>query len=99
MAFLRWFVQVLVILFLVRLAVRLLTGGRVRSNGGSNRPAPRPAERIGGALVRDPQCGTYLPKERAVVHGRGDGAQYFCSITCRDEWVAGRAPAAQSSRA
>lgn len=99
MTLVRWIVQVLVIVFLVRLAMRLIAGGGARRGPRSSRPAAKPAERIGGALVRDPQCGTYLPKDRALAHGRGDATQYFCSTTCRDAWLAVHDPVAQSSRA
>jgi uncharacterized protein len=96
MTFVRWVVQVLVILFLVRLALRMIGGMRRRSGAGPARRSPTPPERIGGTLVRDPQCGTHIPKDRAVVHGRGDATQYFCSTTCRDAWLAAQPSVAHS---
>ena len=80
MTFVLWVVRVLVILMVVRMLFRAFTG-RLRT------PAARRAPRIGGALVRDPECGTYLPPARAVTLGSGASAVYFCSTTCRDAWT------------
>ena len=53
-----WIVRILVVLFVLRLVLRAVTGTRA--------PASRRRQaRIGGSLVRDPQCGTYLPPARA----------------------------------
>lgn len=87
MTILIWIVRVLVIAFLLRLILRALVG-----TGAPARPAPRqrsrpPAERLGGALVRDPQCGTYVPETRALTVGRGPTALHFCSTACRDAWM------------
>ena len=81
-----WIVRLVVLFLIVRLVVR-----RVSSAIGQ-RHAPKPSsrmpERAGGTLARDPQCGTYVPESRALVVGRGADAQYFCSSTCRDAWMA-----------
>ncbi len=45
-------------------------------------------ERSGGTLVQDPQCGTYLPKSRALALTAGGEAKYFCSPACRDAYAA-----------
>ena len=55
----------------------------------AKRPAPPPqksTERLGGELVRDPNCGTYIPKARAITVGTGADIKYFCSTTCRDAY-------------
>jgi uncharacterized protein len=78
--------QLLVILFVVRLIANALFGGRARQTRQA--PPAAPAERVGGTLVRDPQCGTYLPQTRAIRVGSGSDAQYFCSATCRDAYRA-----------
>ena len=39
-------------------------------------------------MVQDPQCSTYLPQKDAVwIHHRGQDL-FFCSETCRDEYLA-----------
>ena len=80
-----WIVRVLVLLVVVRLIVR----GVYYAIGPRQvaKPSSRVPERAGGALVRDPQCGTYVPESRALVLGRGPGALHFCSATCRDAWT------------
>jgi hypothetical protein len=91
MALLIWIVRILVILLLVRLAITFVRGtllSQGRGRGGQRRPVAKPPERIGGKLVRDPSCGTYIPMESAIVHGRGDAREYFCSTACRDAWLA-----------
>lgn len=45
------------------------------------RPAPRP--RIASdELVKDPVCGTYIVRSRAVSRGAAESAHYFCSPEC-----------------
>jgi hypothetical protein len=83
-----WILRLLVLLLIVRLIVRGVSSVIARRTGS---PAGRPGrspERLGGHLVRDPQCGTYIPESRAIVVGRGQDAQHFCSPTCRDSWLA-----------
>ncbi len=53
--------------------------------------APRPsgrrarrAERIGGEMVLDPVCGTYIPKSAAVAERHGREMRYFCGRACAD---------------
>jgi YHS domain-containing protein len=76
-----WILRVIVVLFVLRLLLRALFPRGIGAPAGSR---PRRTERIGGELVRDPQCGTYIPKASAVVAGSGSKALYFCSTTCRD---------------
>jgi uncharacterized protein len=91
-----WIVRALAVLLLVRMLLRALFGSRppaTRASGGAGRP--HTPERIGGELVRDPQCGTYIPKARAIVSGSGDAALYFCSTQCRDEFAKVRSSKAE----
>jgi hypothetical protein len=77
-------VRVVVILLVVRFILRLIWHAR--------RPAApqrrRPAERAGGTLVRDPNCGTHVPESRAITVGHGPSALHFCSTACRDAYAA-----------
>jgi hypothetical protein len=79
-----WILRVLVLLLVLRFVLRLIFG-----SGPATRRPVRPAstpERLGGELVRDPQCGTYVPKARAIAVGSGPDTKYFCSTTCRDAY-------------
>ncbi len=75
-----WILRILVVLFVLRLIVRAFAGG-----AGATRA--RRQARIGGSLVRDPQCGTYLPPARALTLSSRGQLLHFCSDRCRDAWA------------
>jgi hypothetical protein len=79
-----WALRLLVILLVIRLVLRMIH--RMTTAQAPRRPAARKPERIGGALVRDPNCGTYITRERAITSGSGDGMLFFCSTECRDAY-------------
>jgi hypothetical protein len=78
----------IVLFLIVRMAMRLLSGGRgLRKEGASPRsPNARSPERAGGHLVRDPHCGTYVALSSAVPLRDGAQTRYFCSTACRDAY-------------
>jgi hypothetical protein len=82
-AVLLWIVRFLVVLVVARMLFRALAGRRTM--------APQTRQRIGGTLVRDPQCGTYLPPERALTVTTASGVVHFCSDRCRDAWTSSHA--------
>ena len=92
MNLLSWIVRGLLLLLVIRMVTSALFGSRPsqpRSSGPSRTASPSaPGERAGGTLVRDPQCGTYVPQTNAIRVGSGSEAQYFCSTTCRDAYRA-----------
>jgi YHS domain-containing protein len=45
-------------------------------------PAPGPRPIASDELVKDPVCGTYIVRSRAVSRTAGDGFRYFCSAEC-----------------
>jgi len=79
-----WIARAIILLLILRWLLRVLFGGAGTMTRPTAGPADRPAERIGGELVRDPHCGTYVPKSRAIAVGTGSGTVYFCSTTCKD---------------
>jgi hypothetical protein len=98
MALLVWLLRVLLITMIIRVVFGFfsqLAAPRSRPARGPG-PMPRPKERAGGTLVRDPQCGTYLPAARALSAGSGPNVQYFCSEDCRRAYLAAH-PAAHSA--
>ena len=89
MILIAWIFRVLVILLVIRLILRFLGGVLTGYAGPGPAQKPnQPATREGGHLVRDPNCGTYIPVGRALRDGSGDNAVYFCSETCRNAWAA-----------
>ena len=84
MGVLIWILRALAVLLLLRFVLRALFGPRRTPGGGARTRGGAAPERLGGELVRDPHCGTYIPKSRAIVVGSGPDTQYFCSTKCRD---------------
>ena len=84
MGILLWIARAILLLLIVRMVLRLIFPPRRRSTA-TRPPSTGPLERAGGELVRDPQCGTYVPKARAIAVQRGGETLYFCSAKCRDE--------------
>jgi hypothetical protein len=78
----------LLVLIVVRLVGRFVAaafrGYRGQVGGGAG-------SRLGSReLVRDPMCGTFVARDRAL-HARIDGRElHFCSAACRDAALAGR---------
>lgn len=89
MRILFWIFRILLILIVIRLVVRAVYGFmRGSRSGGAPRPPGQMRERAGGELVRDPNCGTFIPRNTAIAAGSGGAAKYFCSERCRDEFAA-----------
>jgi hypothetical protein len=74
----------LMLLFLVRLALRLVADWL--------RPRPafetKPAADAPRELVRDRICNTFLPRGRALIASVAGRDEHFCSIACRDRALA-----------
>ena len=89
MRFLGLLVRLVAITIIVNLVWRLLVSWfGSRGNASQRQAGSGDRERAGGALVRDPQCGTYVIQSRALQIGSGDHAHFFCSDTCRTAWMA-----------
>jgi hypothetical protein len=79
-----WIIRILVILMILRMVVRAFSPSRpapIRSGGRGKQ-----VERTGGTLVRDPECGTYIPEARAITVGSGRDALHFCSRECQEKY-------------
>jgi len=92
-----WVLRFILLMIVIRVIWRFL-GGIIDGLSGNSYPRPQGSQRgRGGAgpdgpgaasvpLVRDPVCGTYVIRAKALTVGHGDGTQYFCSEKCRDEY-------------
>ena len=58
-----------------------------QAGASSSRPPSSPP--TGGELKKDPVCGTYVVRDRALTLDAGKQTQYFCSERCRDEYTRG----------
>jgi uncharacterized protein len=74
-----WTIRILLILLVIRLVLRFLRGVY------QGMMAPPPDTRS-VALVKDPVCGTYLPRAKALLSRAGGDTHFFCSEGCRDEF-------------
>jgi YHS domain-containing protein len=71
-----WFLVLGVVLYWV---IRELFGTRPRKS--------RPTEEGGEEMVRDPQCGVYLPKSSAISNRRAGEQLFFCSEECERKYL------------
>lgn len=75
--------------------VRLIAGTLARGVGelfkeetaAKNANAGKPPSTGGGALKRDPVCGTYVPVDNSVRKSVNGEVVYFCSPECRDKYA------------
>jgi uncharacterized protein len=92
MGILIWIIRILGLLLLLRFVLQLLFGNRRASAPGGRAArggrASRQDVKQGGELVRDPHCGTFVPKAGAIAVSAGHETHYFCSVTCRDAYRA-----------
>jgi YHS domain-containing protein len=58
----------------------------VRSLPG-RKPLPRDKSRQGEEMVRDPQCGTFIPRSMALEKSIRGEKHFFCSERCRDTFT------------
>ena len=68
---------ILVFLFVLYLAVKVLIGFAYLSSQRRKR-----REQLGGEMVQDPVCETYIPKATAIVKDGNGRTVYFCSQEC-----------------
>ena len=53
----------------------------------ASKKAQSPPATGGGALKRDPVCGTYVPVDNSVRKSVNGEVLYFCSPDCRDKYA------------
>ena len=76
-------IRILILGFLFYLLFRLLTGGKKRVEKTDNSGPPSH-----DVLVEDPVCKVCVPKQQAVVLKEDDETIYFCSLECREKFIA-----------
>jgi hypothetical protein len=82
---LRYLLLLVLIVIVARVFWRIVDGvveGMRSAPPSGKAPAP------GVPMERDPVCGTFVVRERAISIGAGDRRVYFCSVRCRDKYQA-----------
>ena len=83
-------IRLLILFLLLYLAYRLLQRIIRGLPQGRGRSLPPEKTRQGEEMIRDPQCGTFVPRGDALsatVRGR---RHYFCSEKCRRDYLSRR---------
>jgi YHS domain-containing protein len=85
MVLLSWLFRILLILLVVRLVLRFASGvlQGLRGTGPAQPVSERARSRRAVPLVKDPVCGTYVVREKALTSAAGGSSHYFCSDACR----------------
>jgi len=78
----RWLLFAILFVFVVRALSRLMSG--VLEGAGYRRHDNQPSV----SLVRDPVCGMFVVRTKALTAAAGAETKYFCSEKCRREWSA-----------
>ena len=82
-------VRVVLLLALIIIVARVfwrIVDGVIEGLRAGSPSVGRPAK--GVQMERDPVCGTFVVRERAVTLGVGQDRLYFCSPGCRDTYRA-----------
>jgi hypothetical protein len=80
------YLLLLVLIAIVARAFWKIVDGVMEGMRGA--PPSRKAPVPGVPMERDPVCGTFVVRERAISLGAGDRRVYFCSVRCRDTYQA-----------
>jgi len=81
---LAWLLRLLLIVLIVR-AIWRFAIGLLRGAASVDQARVQPGQPV--PLVKDPICGTYVVRGRALAASSGDTLHYFCSERCRDQFV------------
>ena len=73
-----WILRVLLFMLLITVVLRSAYRFRARTQ-------------VTGHMVKDPVCGTYVVKGRALTAVRGGETAWFCSIECQRAWLSEKA--------
>jgi YHS domain-containing protein len=77
----------LIILALIYLAYRAIKSWMLPTGSSKNKVSRESAGKIDDVMVKDPYCEVYFPKRNGV-HLKINGKDlYFCSTTCRDNYI------------
>ena len=79
-----------VLIMVLYQAIKTVFRSAVSSSGQGDEPQHRSGRLPGGEMVLDPQCRTYVVKERAVARRINGSTAYFCCDACAEEYARSR---------
>ncbi len=79
----RLLIRVLLVFFVISALLSIVRGLFTPSTAKRREARSTPA--LGGKLIKDPVCGTYVAESTALQSGEN----YFCSEDCRQKFIAG----------
>ena len=79
-------IRLLLLALLIFLAYTLYLAV-IRSMPGRGSRTPPSSSPRGEEMVRDPHCGTYVPKSAAIRKTIGGEVRHFCSKECREAFA------------
>jgi hypothetical protein len=82
-------VRLLLLIIIAYLAYRVVKSWVVRTFQVPGPTDSRHPE-IDDVMVKDPVCGIYFPQREGVTLRHGDQTLVFCSMACRDRFMAER---------
>jgi YHS domain-containing protein len=85
---LRYLLVLALIVIAARAFWRILDGVAEGLRGTARTPQAPQAPTTGVQMERDPVCGTFVVRDRAVTLAVGQRQLYFCSAGCRDKYRA-----------
>jgi YHS domain-containing protein len=87
-----WLLRLILLLIVLRMVFRFLRGLMAGMAGPRVPPGTRAgAQAAALPLVKDPVCGTYVVRSKALAAVAGSETAWFCSEQCRDRWRAAHA--------
>ena len=85
---LRYLLLLILFAIVARAFWRIVDGVLEGMRGAPPQAGRADAGRHGVPMARDPVCGTFVVRDRAITIGAGDRRLYFCSVACRDKYQA-----------
>lgn len=84
--------RILILAVLVYIGYRLISANFKKSTDSEDKKdkAAQRGEAITDVLIEDPVCHKLVPKQQAYKLEADDGAHYFCSKECGDQFIADR---------
>ncbi len=80
-------IKFLIILGLIYLAYRAVKSWMLPGGSSRSKVSREPAGKVDDVMVKDPYCEVYFPKRNGV-HLKINGKDlYFCSTTCKDNYI------------